>query len=170
MKLYKHRVIKRASTNEYIFSGGSALEADGSKTYDYLWSYRFDSGSWDETYPRLGTGRLSHGVYLTKNEEDLIIAAGKMYINPNYIPLDSVEKYNFAARTWTYMNPIPGPGDYSFLITNVGVFTAISSSADTVFEYEDDMDMWHQRVGVVSAGVVFDSSLVDTEELYNNCG
>lgn len=168
--MYKHRVIRRTTTDDYIFSGGSAFTpANGLVGYDFLYSYNFGSSSWDNTYPKLGTGRIAHGVTLINNEADLIIAGGKEYINGQPTLTSTVEKYNFAARTWTYINNIPGPNDYSFLVRNDGVLTAISSTANTVYEYDDTIDQWNQRTGVASAGVLFDASLVDTEELYQSC-
>ena len=169
MKIYKHRVIRRASSNDFIFTGGTAVEADGTKTYDYIWSYSFDSSSWESGYPRMETGRIAHGVALINNEEDLIVAGGKEYTSKFYLT-STVEKFNFATRTWTYLNDIPGPNDYSFLVRNDGVFTAISSTPDTVYEYNAAADQWNQMNGAVSAGVKFDASLVDTEELYTKCG
>ena len=107
---------------------------------------------------------------LINDEGDLIVAGGKAYTTGSAALTSTVEKFNFAVRAWTYLNPIPGPNDYSFLVKNDGVFTAISSTADTVYEYNDATDQWNQRNGVASNGVLFDSSLVDTGELYKNCG
>ena len=168
--MHKHRVIRRTSTNDFIFSGGAAYDiVTGNTDYDVLWSYNFGTSTWNISHQRLGVGRFGHGVALINNEEDMIVAGGKEYTSI-YILTDSVEKYNFATDMWANMNSLPSPSDFSFLVKNDGVFTAISSTPDTVFEYDDVADQWNQRTGVISAGVVYDASLVDTEELYTNCG
>ena len=169
-RIYKHRVIKRTTTNDYIFVGGSAVQANNTKTYDYLWSFNFNTDMWITSHPTLGVGRLGHGVTLINDEADLIVAGGKEYIT-SFVITYSVEIYNFATSTWSNRNPLPGPSnEFSFLIKKDGVFTAISSTADIVYEYDELNDQWNQVTGVATAGVIFDSSLVDTEELYKNCG
>lgn len=127
-------------------------------------SFNFATNLWDETVPNLLSTRQGHGMAFTDATQTKIIVAGGKDSTSGI--KHTSEIYDTAGANWS-SGPSMEPYVYSFATVN-GILTAMrEQDGYGIFQYEGNS--WEEKGYELTIGLKFDTTMVYTGDLYQNC-